>query len=222
MEENKENVINAEELKSEASNTVNQVKETMKNVNIKEETKVAKNFVTEMFRNPLGKINEIAKDSTNKNFKTAIIIVAIWAIIVLVKSISTLSKYREVWDNVLIVIKTTIAPILEIIVLSVIVFIMNKKSKKSLIIVLTTMATAYVPVILAAIVSLLTLISYSAYKITSPIAALGSVITTVLTYFGMKSLFEETENATFIKKFVLIEAIYILVAFIVSYLGISL
>lgn len=42
MEENKENVINAEELKSEASNTVNQVKETMKNVNIKEETKVAK------------------------------------------------------------------------------------------------------------------------------------------------------------------------------------
>lgn len=175
-----------------------------------------------MFRNPLGKINEIAKDSTNKNFKTAIIIVAIWAIIVLVKSISTLSKYREVWDNVLIVIKTTIAPILEIIVLSVIVFIMNKKSKKSLIIVLTTMATAYVPVILAAIVSLLTLISYSAYKITSPIAALGSVITTVLTYFGMKSLFEETENATFIKKFVLIEAIYILVAFIVSYLGISL
>ncbi len=222
MEENKENVVNAEELKNEAANTVNQVKETMKNVNIKEETKVAKNFVVEMFRNPLEKINEISKDSSNKNFKTAIVIIAIWTIIVLVKSISTLSKYREVWDNVLIVIKTTVAPILEIIVLSVIAFIMNNKAKKSLITVLTTVATAYVPVILASIVSLLTLISYSAYKITAPISSLGAIITIVLTYFGMKDLFEEKENSVFIKKFVIIEAIYILVAFIVSYLGISL
>ena len=54
MEENNEQKVNTEELKSEASSTVNQVKDTIKNVNIKKDTVEAKGFIGDMFKDPLG------------------------------------------------------------------------------------------------------------------------------------------------------------------------
>lgn len=220
--QNKENVVNTEELKKEATDTVNQVKETIKNVDIKKETIATKGFVTEMFKNPLGKINEIAKDNSNKNFKTALFILAIWVVVVLIKSVCSLSKYRDLGENILTVIKAVVAPVIEIVVISLIVFLMNKKAKKSLPTIISTMITAYVPVVIARVISLLTLISYNAYKITSPISTLCSIITIIFSYFAMKDLFEEKENSNFIKTFVIIEAIYMVVALIISYLGINI
>ena len=78
MAENEENKINTEELKSEASNTVNQVKDTIKKVDIKKDSVETKGFVMEMFKNPLDKIKDVAEDAKGKYLKYAIIALVIW------------------------------------------------------------------------------------------------------------------------------------------------
>ena len=81
----KEGSIDTEKLKSETSNTVNQVKDTIKNVNFKEDSLETKNFVVEMFTKPVEKVKEVVEDTTGKTFKIAIIILAVWAVVAVLK-----------------------------------------------------------------------------------------------------------------------------------------
>ena len=66
MEEKEEKKVNAEELKSEASTTVNQVKDTIKNVDIKKDSIETKGFISELFKDPLGKIKEIVEATSGR------------------------------------------------------------------------------------------------------------------------------------------------------------
>ena len=223
MEEkkNSEQNLNTEELKKETVETVNQVKETIKNVDIKNDAKEATGFVTSMFKDPFGTIKTIVDDSTNKHFKTAIIFVAIWTIVVFIKALSIkFWSFDALFRNMLSLIKTIIAPALGIVVLSGIIYFMNKENKKSLVTIMTAVTTAKIPVIVASVVSLLTLFSSSAYKITSPFTSLCSVVSVVLTYFTAKSIFKEEQNSKFFKKFVAIEAIYYVAYILISFLEI--
>lgn len=226
MEENEnkqEFSVDTEELKNETVDTVKQVKETMKNVNVKEEAKATKGFVMEMIKNPLGKIKEIANDSSNKYFKTAIILVVVWAIAALLNTISF--KYFSLsylGSSLLRYIKTILKPVLTVVVMSVIIFIMNKKSKKSLITVLTTITTAELPVIAGQIVELLTIISLSAATITNRISGLCSSISTVFLFFAIRDLYGEEDEKTVLRNFVIIMAIYKVASLVISYLGISI
>ena len=224
MEENEvkqEPSVNTEELKNETVDTVNQVKENMRNVNVKEEAQAAKGFVIEMVKNPLGKIKEIANDSTNKHFKTAIVLVIVWAIASLLGVISFKNfTWSYLGRTLLSYVKTIVAPVLGVIVSSVIIFLMNKKSKKSLVTVLTTVVATKLPIIAAEIVSLLTIISYSAVTITNRIYSLCSVISTVFLYFAIRDLYGEEDEKVVLKNFVIIEAIYLVVSLVISYLGI--
>ena len=223
MEEKKnaEQNLNTEELKKETVETVNQVKETIKNVDIKNDAKEATGFVTSMFKEPFGTIKTIVDDSTNKNFKTAIIFVAVWTIVIFIKALSIkFWSFDALFRNMLSLIKTIIAPALGIVVLSGIIYFMNKENKKSLVTIMTAITTAKIPVIIASVVSLLTLFSSSAYKITSPFASLCSVVSVILTYFTAKSIFKEEQNSKFFKKFIAIEAIYYVAYILVSFLEI--
>ena len=75
---------------------------------------------------------------------------------------------------------------------------------------------------IASIVNLLNLISYKMSDITTPISTLAKILTIILSYFAVKDVFEEeTELGTF-KKFVLVELIYLGVALVISFLGISM
>lgn len=220
--ENKQEIsVSTEELKNETVDTVKQVKETIKNVNVKEEAKATKGFVTEMLKNPLDKIKEIANDYTNKYFKTAIVLVIIWAVAALLGAISF--KYFT-WSyfgkTLLSYVKTILAPVLGVVVMSLIIFVMNKKSKKSLITVLTTITAVKLPVIVARVISLLTIISNNASVITSRISSLCSVISTVFLYFAIRDLYAEEDEKVTLKNFVIIEAIYLVASLVISYLGI--
>ena len=222
-QENTTSTTNKEELKNETVNTVKQVKETMKNVNVKEEAKATTGFVSEMFKNPIGKIKEIANDSSNKYLKTAIILIVVWVVAVLLASISfKYFSWKTFGKTLLTYLKTMLAPIVGIIVISVITFIMNKKSKKSLPTVITAVTTAKVPLIVASVINLLTLISYSASTITSRITSFASAISIVFMYFAIKYICDEEEEKNAFKIFAIIEAIYFVVAFVISYLGISI
>lgn len=221
MEEKEENKVNTEEIKKETVETAKQVKDSIKNVDIKNDAKEATGFVSAMFKDPFAKIKEIVEDKENKNLKLAIIFIVIWTVAVFIKALA--AKYwsfSALFRNVLSLVKTIIAPALGILVLSAIVYFMNKKEKKSLATIITSITIAKIPTILASVISLLTVFSISAYRITSPITSLCSVVTIILTYFTIKAIFNEEQNSKFLKTFVIIEAIYYVAYLIISFLEI--
>lgn len=217
MAENEEKKVNTEELKSEASNTVNQVKDTIKNVDIKKDSIETKGFITEMFKNPLEKLKEIAEKDNGQYLKYAIIIMVIWIVAELVDRCFTVGS---IWglssfgSSLMSVIRAAITPLVSILVMSIIVLIMNSKNKKPLTTIITAVTTANIPVVIASVVSLLTIFSSSVSTITTPFAIFCSTISTVLMYFALKAVFGEEKNSDFIKKFIIVEAIYY-VAYIV-------
>jgi len=223
MEENKEEkIVNTEELKKETVDTVGKVKSTMKDLKIKDETMNAKNFVKDMVKDPISKTSEIAKDKENSFLKTSIFILFAWVLVNCTYYALSLGKYIFSGYGFKGLIITALSPLCIILGLSLIVFILNKKNKKSLTTVISTMVSAYLPTIVASIISLLNLINSNVYKITSPISMIATFITVILSYFAIKDIFEEeTELGTF-KKFVLVQVIYFAVAFVVSYFGISM
>lgn len=228
MEENKneeQETVNTEDLKKETVQAVNQVKETIKNVDIKNDAKEATGFVKSMFKDPLGTIKQIAEDNANKFLKMAVIFVAIWVIAEFLDAALTiaLNKYLNSTFNfkrVLSILKATVAPLISVLALSLTVYFMNKNNKKSLETTLTSISIAKIPVVLASIVNLLTLISSNVSPVVNRITSLCSVVSIVLTYFSIKALCGEEQNSKFIKKFVLIYAIYYVVSLAVYYLGI--
>lgn len=219
--ENQEQKVNTEEIKKETVETVNQVKDAVKNVDIKNDAKEATGFVKNMFKDPFATMKSIVDDSKNKYLKTAIIFIIIWTLVVFIKTLYIKSwSFRAVFRNILYLIKAIIAPVLGIIVYSAIVYFMNKENKKSFVTTITAITTAKIPVIAAAVISLLTIFASSASKIIVPINAFASAISIVLTYFTAKMICGEKENSKFFTKFVIIEAIYYVAYILISFLEI--
>ena len=214
--------INTDELKKETKETFNEVKETVKKVDIKKEGEATKNFVVDFVKNPLGKIKEIANETSNKYFVTSIFIIVLWAILIAISSISSYTYFFKYnfGNNLLSVIKSILAPAIGIIVMAVIVLVMNKDNKKSLITNINTITTAKIPLFLAAIVNLLRLLKLRDTSIITAFSSLCTVISTVLLYFGLKELFAEEDDNSFMKKFLIIQAIFYVAYFIISFTGI--
>lgn len=223
MSEKKEEFSNkAEEMKKETIETAKKVKETIKNVNVKEETSKAKGFVVELFKDPIEKIKEIA-NADNKYFKTALFILIIWVITIFIKSTYSTIYYwgfARVWSNILDVLKNILAPVLGILAYTIIIFIFNKKNKKSLTSVISTVTATQLPLVVASLASLLTIFSHDIIKITTAFTKLCTIITIVLSYFAYKEIFAEKEDNKFVKKFALIQAIFFIVYIVMTFLGI--
>lgn len=225
MEENNQNQnqnINAEEIKKEAKETVNQVKDSFKNVDVKQETEKAKNFFSGIISTPIKKISEIAHDKSNNFFKTAIILLVLWIVIAGFQQVATIIKtiieFKHInFSDFFGIAKAVITPLLEIVVLSGIVYLFQKQNKKSFLTVVNTIVASYFPIVVAKVVGLLNLVS-GAYRITSPITGLLGVISLVFTFFAIKELSDEKDNDKAVKQFVIIEAVYYVVAFILSFL----
>ena len=214
--------MDSKNIKEEATDAVNQVKDTIKNVDIKKDSLETKGFIVEMFKNPLEKIREIATKNDTKFLKYAIIILVIWCISELVHEIFTLNiwGYFNLGKNILRVIIAGITPIISILVMSIIVFLVKGKNKKNLTTIVSTITSANIPMVIASIVSLLTLINIRANVLTNPFTQLCNVITIILSYFGIKSLLGIEKNSEYIKKFVIIEAIFYIVYIVLSFLDI--
>ena len=221
-EEQKTIDIDTEELKKEAANTMGQVKDTMKDLRIKDETMNATNFVKEMVKDPISKTEEISKDTDNKYLKTSVFMVIVWMAAELLYSVLYRVKYSFTSRSFLSILKATLSPLCIILALTLIIFILNKKHKKSLTTVLSTVVTAYIPMCISSIIHLLTLIDSGMYKITTPVSTLATFITIILSYFAVKDIFEEETELGNFKKFVLVELIYFGVAIVISFLGISM
>ena len=227
--EKKEFNVNKEELKNETYSTINQVRETIKKVNFKDDTEETKGFMLEFAKNPINKMKDIA-NAENSFFKTAIVLLIVWTAaefldnifyIIDLNSLSNFFRYGLL-DSLLAIIKATVAPALGVVVLAVILMVMNKERKKSLVSLIATVTLAKLPTILAAVLNLLTIISSQVSKITGPISSFCYVLSTVLLYFGIKELFQEEDDNQFIKTFMIIQAIYFAAKFVISFLGIRI
>ena len=224
MEEKEEKItIDTENIKKETVETAKKVKETIKGTNIKEETKTTKNFIVDMFKNPLEKIKEVATDDSNKFFKIAIILVIAWTILIFISSTYSTIYYwgfARVFRNILAVLKNILAPAIGILVSSVIVIVLNKRNKKSLTTIISTVTITQLPLMISSLASLLTIISSNISLVTTPFAKICSVVTIVLGYFGFKNLFGEYDDKVFIKKYVLIQVVYYVAYIVIKLLGI--
>lgn len=223
MEDKTENEVKqASELKREAADTINQTKEQIKNINLKEEAKKGKGLMGKLVLDPIGTIKEIAQDEKSQFYKTAILVVCLWVIIVLFKEILSCIVYEYHTFKILTTIKLVVAPILKVLAMAIIIHILNKESKQPLTKSITAVSIAKIPLIVSSCLGILTYISPSITYITSPIYSLLSVISTVLMFFVVKEMFKKEENDEALKTFIKVEIVYYIVVFAFSFLGISL
>lgn len=213
--ENKENTeknfsVDTEQLKNETKDTVNKVKDTIKNTNFKEEAVQTKGFIAGMAANPIETVKHVASGD-GKVFTKAVVIMIIYMALSFLQALINVIKYgsyRGVFGNIINLVLSVINPIMYILVPAIVVLIMNKQNKKPLTTVISTLVIAAVPSVINKFFYIIDIIFISNISIiTTPIETMFSAIAIVLTYFGMKELFGAEEHENFIKKYAVIELI---------------
>lgn len=230
MEENNQNQnINAEDIKKEAKETVNQVKDSFKNVDVKQETEKAKNFFSGILTAPVKTMNNIANDSSNSFLKTAIVLIVVWVllsginkVIGIVRTIISLGFRYVKFSDFASIVTVAITPLIIIAVMAGITyFLHSKQNKKSFVTVFNTITAAFLPFVVIKVLNVLTtlvsIITIGISKITSPIICILQIASIILLFFGIKGLSGE-DDETAVKKFIIIQAIYCGIAFILGFL----
>lgn len=233
--ENSNFKITSDELKKETTQTIQDVKDTIKNTDIKKDTKAAKGFFINFIKNPIEELRKVANDSKNAFLKTAIIIFIIWLVTILFADIFSMLKvyffgylgsfsyfFKHLFSNFLNILKDVLSPIVSIGAIACLIYGFKKNKNKSFLAIVSTVLVAKIPVVISEIVSLLTLINSGISKITSVFSGFCSVLSTVLLYFAIKNLSDEQENNSYFWKFALIIGIFYVIKFVFSYLGIYL
>ena len=212
-----------EKVKTDTKSTFNDAKETIRNVNFKEDAKVTSGYVSGIIKKPLETLKKIIADRKNSNLKNALIIIILWLIVILLTSIFGVHWTKlDIGYNFLEMISGLLAPLIGIVVYSYIIYFMQKSSKRNLTINITVVTTSMIPMILVKILSVLKLFSYEFIKIIEPLSIFATVISIVLIYFSTKELMDEEDDNTFIKKFCSIQFIYFVVYFVLTFLRINI
>lgn len=221
-QENNEEVRKEGELKQETVKTFNEAKEQIKNINFKEEAEAGKGLLKRMWKNPVETIKEIAVDKENKTFKTALLLVAVWAVIVLINRILYYATSVYADFEFLPTLKVTLAPVLRVIAMTLALYFVNNRAKTSVSKVLTSVSIAYIPSIVSSLLWLLYHISSKMISLLSPISGILDVVTAILMYFTIKEFTNKDNEESALKEFVKVEAVFYVIVFAVSFLGISL
>lgn len=223
MENNDEKFsVDTENLKQETKDTVNQVKETIKNVNFKNDAEETKGFVKEMMSNPFEAVRKVATGEENVLKKCIIIMIVSIAASLACSLISVVryGKFSGIFANVLSLVSSVLNPIAYILAPAIVILILNKNAKKSLITIISTLVIAKIPTVITEVIDVFEILIGGISLITSPISTGLIAISTILTYFGMKDLFEIEENKDFISKYVIIRVVAALITTILVRIGI--
>lgn len=234
--ENKNNFnVNAEDIKKETTETVNQVKDAIKNADLKKDSKEAKGFFFSFLKNPLGEIKKATSSADNKYVKIAIIIFVVWLAILLVSNVLSMATtylfgtfgsfayfFQNLFRNIFNLVKTLVAPVITVLVLSGLVYGFKKVKNRSFLTIASSILIAKTPIVVANAFSLLVLMSSHFIKIASTFSGFCNVLSTILLFCTMRDLLEEDKSDSYFWKFALIMGIYCMIQFIFSYLGIHI
>ena len=99
MEENNESNqnnqnINTEELKNEVKDTVSEVKQAVKDTNLKNEANAAKNFFSNFFKSPFTEMKKIV-ESPKAFLKIAIIVFVVWVVAELIGNLPIIKMFNK-------------------------------------------------------------------------------------------------------------------------------
>ena len=148
MEENNESNqnnqnINTEELKNEVKDTVSEVKQAVKDTNLKNEANAAKNFFSNFFKSPFIEMKKIV-ESPKAFLKIAIIVFVVWVVAELIGSIISIARTYSysLYSSFAMYMKNSIrdlfsifwailGPAIIVALLSVIIYLFMKNKKKS-------------------------------------------------------------------------------------------
>ena len=237
MEENNESNqnnqnINTEELKNEVKDTVSEVKQAVKDTNLKNEANAAKNFFSNFFKSPFTEMKKIV-ESPKAFLKIAIIVFVVWVVAELIGSIISIARTYSysLYSSFAMYMKNSIrdlfsifwailGPAIIVALLSVIIYLFMKNKKKSYLTIMITIIAAKIPVVLSSIVSLLSSISTEISKITGSFSSICSVVSTVLVYFAIKSLYGEKDDNKVAKTFLITMSIYYGILLILKFFNI--
>jgi hypothetical protein len=226
-ENNNEQRIDTDEIAKETANTFNnvkdQVKETFKKDELKNNAKETKNFIVGMFKDPIGELKNIANDSTNSSFKYAVITVIIWMLAILIYQVWYYTKYHyKFFSDILDIIKVVASPVIVVFVLSLIIFIFNKNKDKSLTTIISVVVAAKLPLAISDVVDILRIIGSKVYIVLNPFSRLCTVISTILIFFGIKFIFNDEDEKELFKKVIIIEGIYYIASILIGLLDITI
>lgn len=130
--------------------------------------------------------------------------------------------FRNLFPNILSIIKRLLVPIITVLVLSGLVYGFKKNKNKSFLTIASAILVAEIPVVIASIVNLLTIFGSGIFKLTSHFSGFCDILSTILLYFAIRELSDEGENKAYFWRFALIIGIFYVVSFVLSYLGIYL
>ena len=130
-----------------------------------------------------------------------------------------LMYFKNSFDDILDLFVSILTPAIIISVLSLIIYLFMKNKKKNYLAIASTLIIAYIPVISASIVSLLGYINYNIAKLTNTYSSFCSVITAVLTYFAIKSLYSEEDDNKSTITYLITMGIYFGFVFILKIFG---
>ena len=216
MNENQENTV--KEVKQETvKTTFREARES-----IKKEAEVGKGLLKNLWKNPIETIKEIAEDKENKTLKTALILVAIWTTVALLNMILFYATNKWLSFNFLSTLKVMLEPVLTVLAMTLSIYVIKDRAKDSISNILTSVTVAYIPSMIAALLWLLEYISIKMTTILSPISSLLRLVSIVLMYHTVKELMQEDNESKAIKNFIKVEALFYVIVFLISFLGISL
>ena len=233
MQQNAQNNTNGNMQQNENNNLSGQTQRTFNNEEVKRQAKEATRFFSAFFKDPLGETEKITINSSNKYLKIAIIILVVWLVVIFASNVfSTASVYlfgvlgsfsnffEHFFSRFLDIIKEIVAPICSIAIIAALAYGFSKEKKKSFMHVASCVTIAKIPVVIAEIVSLLTLINTRITTFTVPFAGFCSILSTVLLFFTIKDVLGEKENKNIFWKFALIMGIYYAIEIVLSFLQI--
>ena len=171
-----------------------------------------------MFKNPILAFKKIEQGSNH--FKIALLVLILWTIAVFVKSAHSTIYYfgfSRVIANLGEILKTILAPTIGILVYSIILKVFSKKKLTTII---ETVIITQLPLVIASIMEVFTILNLEFQKIATPFTSFCGVTSVVLAYFGFKELLTEEKDEKFIKKFIGIQGVYYIIYFILTFLGI--
>lgn len=205
-EEEKVNNFNetANQVKDEFKEGARDVSDTIKNVNIKEDSVATGHFIKDLIFYPIEKIKEVVNAEDGKYLKYAIIILALYCLAGLAGSLDTLfASYYSFGGKLKTIFTSTISPIIYVFVPALVLMLVPGDSKKSLMKVLLPLITiCYVPTVVAKYISIIPFIG-SIKLISIVLGAIKGVLydfTVILEFVAIRELYTDTEgNKSFVK-----------------------
>ena len=213
----------ANDFKVETKNAVKDVTNSIKNADIKKDTKGTSNLISSFLKNPIDTLKDLSDDSRNKHLIAAIIILAVWVCVLFITSMFGYRwTFATIGTRILTIITTIVSPIISLVGMSIILYIMQKSNKKAITTIFSTVTIAASPLVIISILNIITLFTSDFSRILLPISYIAQALTFVYMFFATKSILNVETDSKTIPKFLISHIIYFVLYFVFTFLAISL